>query len=207
MRAWALVAVFAIAAACGRERAIYAGSDVPLSGHGAVVTETPIAGGAAEERPMPQPGNAGVMDTGPLPLPDAAIPTDAAGPPGDAGSADRDSGQIPVPDAAPPSDAGRSCEAGRADCDGDPANGCEVDLQSSSDHCGECSRACHADGSGASAATCVAGTCRLTCQFAPILGDCDGDPDNGCETDLWHDANNCSVCGMRCNRCADGVCR
>ena len=207
MRGWPLVAVLSIAAACGRGKAIFAGSDLPFAGHGAAMSEGPIAGGAGEERPMEQPAEEPGTDSGPPSGLDAAPAMDAAASPRDAGLVERDSGTMPPPDAAPPSDAGPACAAGGADCDGDPANGCEVDLQSSSAHCGACARACHADGSGASSAACVEGTCRLTCQFAPILGDCDGDPDNGCETDLWHDPNNCSICGMRCNRCADGVCR
>lgn len=32
------------------------------------------------------------------------------------------------------------CTAGRRDCDGDPANGCEVDTDSSREHCGACGR-------------------------------------------------------------------
>lgn len=34
------------------------------------------------------------------------------------------------------------CDAGRADCDADLANGCEVDLSSDRHHCGECAVAC-----------------------------------------------------------------
>ncbi len=207
MRDWFIVAVLSVTSACGRGPAIYAGSDVPLAGHGAVVSEGPIAGGAGEGHPGAQPVEEPRTDGGPLSTLDASAARDASAPPRDAGAGERDSGTDTVPDAAPPRDAGLVCEPGRADCDGDPANGCEVDLPTTAEHCGACGHACHADGTGVSAAACVAGTCRLTCQFAPILGDCDGDPDNGCETDLWHDPNNCSVCGMHCNRCADGVCR
>ena len=34
------------------------------------------------------------------------------------------------------------CATGFADCDGDPANGCEVDASTSTAHCGGCGRAC-----------------------------------------------------------------
>jgi hypothetical protein len=34
------------------------------------------------------------------------------------------------------------CNAGFADCDGDPGNGCEVDLATSASHCGACGRGC-----------------------------------------------------------------
>ena len=52
-----------------------------------------------------------------------------------------------LPDAAP-----LACPPGRADCDGDPNNGCEADLESSA-HCGTCDRAC---GAGA----CKSGSCE-----------------------------------------------
>jgi hypothetical protein len=43
-----------------------------------------------------------------------------------------------------PSEDGGSleCEPGRGDCDGDPSNGCEVDLRSDELHCGICGDAC-----------------------------------------------------------------
>jgi len=44
-------------------------------------------------------------------------------------------------------------------------------------------------------------------------GDCDGDPGNGCETDLSADADNCRACGHACTgasaaaaMCVDGRC-
>ena len=37
---------------------------------------------------------------------------------------------------------GLRCDAGFADCDGAPNNGCEVDLNISADHCGRCGNAC-----------------------------------------------------------------
>jgi hypothetical protein len=46
-----------------------------------------------------------------------------------------------------------SCLEGRADCDGDPATGCEVDPSTASDHCGGCRLEC---GGG----SCEAGRCQ-----------------------------------------------
>lgn len=43
--------------------------------------------------------------------------------------------------AAPDSEAGPPCENGKAECDGDPSNGCE-DLSTDSKHCGACGRDC-----------------------------------------------------------------
>ncbi len=37
------------------------------------------------------------------------------------------------------------CPYGFADCDGDPANGCEADIETSNDHCGACGAACAPD--------------------------------------------------------------
>ncbi|MFO0630999.1 MAG: hypothetical protein U0325_35970 [Polyangiales bacterium] len=66
---------------------------------------------------------------------------------------------------------GFTCAAGFADCDGDPANGCEADTRTSLAHCGACGRACGvANGSGA----CAAGACALRCDagFTLVGGAC-----------------------------------
>jgi hypothetical protein len=98
------------------------------------------------------------------------------------------------------------CPAGRADCDGDSRNGCEVDTDTSMQNCGRCGRLCHTMGHDALDAVCVAGHCKITCQIEPFgQGDCDDNPDNGCETNLWTNEN-CGTCGMRCT-CVEGVCR
>ncbi len=98
------------------------------------------------------------------------------------------------------------CTTGRADCDSNPANGCEVNTQTSMQHCGSCGRSCHTNGHDAISATCVNGRCEIKCQseLFPEL-DCDGNPDNGCETRIWTDNQNCGACGVRCT-CIDGVC-
>lgn len=46
-----------------------------------------------------------------------------------------------------------ACDAGRGNCDGSSANGCETTLISSHDDCGECGVAC------AAGQSCVGGTC------------------------------------------------
>jgi hypothetical protein len=98
------------------------------------------------------------------------------------------------------------CPTGRADCDQDLQNGCEVDTLTSKDHCGACGKSCHIGGHDAITATCTAGRCHITCQMEiSPEGDCDGNPDNGCETSLWTNEN-CGACGVRCV-CSAGVCR
>ncbi len=96
------------------------------------------------------------------------------------------------------------CDAGWGDCDGHPSNGCELSL-TDNDHCGACGAACVIpNGVG----TCSTGSCSVaTCD--PGFGDCDGDPSNGCESDLSDDAS-CGACGVACTGselCALEACR
>ncbi|HET8936379.1 MAG TPA: hypothetical protein VFN67_23205 [Polyangiales bacterium] len=99
------------------------------------------------------------------------------------------------------------CDSGHADCDADVSNGCEVDLSNNMQHCGACKRLCHTNGHDAMGASCVAGRCKIECEprISPEV-DCDGNPDNGCETYLDFDAQNCGKCGNKCARCEGGVC-
>lgn len=103
------------------------------------------------------------------------------------------------------------CDAGRGDCDGMLSNGCETDLTTSMQHCGACQRLCHTNGHDVTSATCQAGRCEITC--APRISpeaDCDGDPDNGCETYLAFSAQHCGACGNACpgnGTCEAGTCR
>ncbi|MEZ4394039.1 MAG: hypothetical protein R3A48_23440 [Polyangiales bacterium] len=101
-----------------------------------------------------------------------------------------------------------SCDAGFADCDGNPSNGCEVNLRADARHCGACQSACApANGAGA----CVSGRCAVASCNAGFA-DCDGDPSNGCEVILASDAAHCGACGARCQvanavpACASGRC-
>ncbi len=100
------------------------------------------------------------------------------------------------------------CEDGFADCDGDEANGCEIDLSTDAKNCGACKTACD-DTHGT--ATCAKQKCSVKCDSG--FGDCDTDPSNGCETNLSSDANNCTACGMKCDApgaatmiCQQGLC-
>jgi hypothetical protein len=101
-----------------------------------------------------------------------------------------------------------ACNAGFADCDGNPANGCEVILGSDTANCGACGARCApANGTG----VCASGRCGvLACN--PGFADCDRDPSNGCEVTLASDARNCNACGNVCSpanatgRCAGGAC-
>ncbi len=87
-----------------------------------------------------------------------------------------------------------SCNAGFADCDGNPANGCEVDIRTSVTNCGMCGRACSFANATAACAmgACVMGTC------AAGFSDCDMSPANGCETDTRTSNAHCGACGRAC---------
>ncbi|MFO0563478.1 MAG: hypothetical protein U0269_35975 [Polyangiales bacterium] len=101
-----------------------------------------------------------------------------------------------------------SCNAGFANCDGNPANGCEVDTNTSLSHCGGCGMVCApANATG----VCTAGGCGIASCNAGFA-DCDGNPANGCEVDTRTNAANCGMCGTVCSTpngtasCAMGVC-
>lgn len=97
---------------------------------------------------------------------------------------------------------GSNCTLPRADCDGDPATVCEVDVSNDPLNCGTCGTIC---GTGEE---CSFGFCRDTdCSFG--RGDCDGDASNGCETDVGSDPQNCGRCGVMCGAaqsCNFGFC-
>ena len=93
------------------------------------------------------------------------------------------------------------CDPGWGDCDGAAVNGCEADLGTSETNCGACGTACtNANGTTA----CLGASCVPSC--AANFGDCDGDPNNGCEAAV------CGSCGSLCvlanasESCASGTC-
>jgi hypothetical protein len=102
-----------------------------------------------------------------------------------------------------------SCDPGFGDCDGDPRNGCEVDLNRSTEHCGRCVNRC---GGGANAnPVCAGGLCGLSCNAG--FADCDVNLGNGCEADLNNSVSHCRACGNACSApanaaptCGGGVC-
>ncbi len=93
----------------------------------------------------------------------------------------------------------QACPAGLGNCNGDPADGCETTLDTVA-NCGACGNACalpHASSS------CDAGSCAIGACDAGY-GDCDGDPQNGCEASLAvvPDSTSCGACGVSCPACA-----
>jgi hypothetical protein len=104
---------------------------------------------------------------------------------------------------------GLACERGFADCDGDPRNGCEVDLNSDAAHCGRCANACR--GGANASPVCAGGLCGISCSAG--FSDCDATLANGCEVNLSSAVEHCGACGNRCTApaggsptCAGGAC-
>ena len=100
-----------------------------------------------------------------------------------------------------------TCDSGWSDCDGDPSNGCETNINTLN-NCGSCGSSCElANGSE----SCAAGTCELTgCNTG--YADCDAQDANGCEIYTLNDVSNCGSCGLTCNNdnggafCSAGQC-
>lgn len=102
-----------------------------------------------------------------------------------------------------------ACNSGFGNCDGNPSNGCEINLNTSVNNCGSCGNVCNLANATAS---CSGGSCAVaSCNGG--FANCDGNPANGCERNLMTDANNCGACGIVCqpintasNSCVGGIC-
>src|SRR6187549_15304 len=64
-----------------------------------------------------------------------------------------------------------SCAAGSGNCDGDATTGCETNLRTDNDHCGDCATACSLPNATTS---CASGVCRVETCVAPF-DDCNGE--------------------------------
>ncbi len=151
-------------------------------------------------------------DAGPDAPPDVVAPPDSPAP--DAGPDACASSTVgnccgvacPVPDGGAGATCvagvcGFLCAAGRGDCDGNPANGCETDTATSASHCGACGAPC------AAGRYCVGSACVTACPAG--LGDCNMQREDGCETDLRTDRTNCGSCRNLCGGgrpCGSGRC-
>lgn len=90
-------------------------------------------------------------------------------------------------------------------CDEDDSNGCETNLLTSEEHCGECGNTCDRD--YVKEGVCEEGKCVITCK--DNHGNCDETAGNGCETDLLTSRAHCSGCGVPCRSpksCKGGMC-
>jgi len=104
-----------------------------------------------------------------------------------------------------------SCDAGWADCDSNPQNGCETSLATTA-NCGSCGNACTApNGTPNCQLQGMSYVCGQACDVAGHL-DCDGSTANGCETPS-NTLANCGGCNLPCApanasgaTCASGSC-
>jgi hypothetical protein len=101
-----------------------------------------------------------------------------------------------------------ACLPGFGDCDNNPANGCETNLKSAAANCGACGTVCKFTNA---VPRCTNGSCGIDTCLEPFA-DCDGQLQNGCETNTATDINNCALCGKVCNSqngtasCTNKVC-
>lgn len=103
------------------------------------------------------------------------------------------------------------CQAPFATCEGSTFP-CDVNLDEDPHNCGRCGVDCGGtDGNLGAEFVCNAGTCAMQClTYSGGFGqaDCDGVPDNGCETSLGT-TDNCGGCGDKCpdgEPCVNGKC-
>ncbi len=97
------------------------------------------------------------------------------------------------------------CPPGRGDCNGTDDDGCEVDFTVPTT-CGACTNVCPSPSDPTRVATCDEGVCGTDC--AADLADCNGLPDDGCETSV-DTTTNCGGCGVACGpaqQCEAGAC-
>ena len=98
-----------------------------------------------------------------------------------------------------------ACAGALADCDGEFANGCEVDVSTDPMHCGGCAAPPCALAHATS--LCSEGACAIG-RCDPGYGDCDGLASNGCESALGTGLD-CAACGDVCGAgttCSMGRC-
>lgn len=101
------------------------------------------------------------------------------------------------------------CDFGFKSCDNTDATGCESNINTSKDHCGDCNQPCDYTNAEES---CEMGTCTFQrCETG--FKNCDNDLElNGCEINTDNDPTNCGDCGINCSKpnaeylCVSGSC-
>ena len=94
---------------------------------------------------------------------------------------------------------GLNCAPNFADCNNDPTDGCEANLQTSTANCGMCGHVC--SGTNSVSTACTTGMCAPTCLdgFGNCIKPAAPMMDDGCETVVLDDVFNCGACGRTCS--------
>ena len=87
-----------------------------------------------------------------------------------------------------------TCDAGFEDCDGDPSNGCEANIDNDPNRCGNCTMVCPDMGA---TAVCIMGQCDVS-GCIPPTADCDGVVSDDCETNTDTSLAHCGFCNNPC---------
>lgn len=101
-----------------------------------------------------------------------------------------------------------ACKPDFENCDNNPANGCEVNKQTSVSNCGACNLVCDLLNANE---VCTAGACGVGSCVAGFA-DCDKTASNGCEVNTQTNTDNCGACNAKCDfpngagACSSGSC-
>ena len=87
------------------------------------------------------------------------------------------------------------CQPGFEDCNEDPSDGCEINIESDDDNCGVCGRSCNGR-PNSSGGFCDVGICALTCTGS--FRNCNSNVSDGCEINTATDTRNCGTCNNNC---------
>jgi sugar lactone lactonase YvrE len=103
-----------------------------------------------------------------------------------------------------------ACLTGYADCNADPADGCETHTDDDVAHCGGCTTACGTKANATMA--CVAAKCTVS-ACSTGYADCNKTLDDGCEIHTTDDPKHCGGCSTDCGTpahttaaCKTGTC-
>jgi len=89
-----------------------------------------------------------------------------------------------------------TCASGYSNCNGQPADGCEVGTTNSLTDCGGCGLTCSTN--NMTGTSCAGGFCGGTCNIG--FADCNNNKRlDGCEVNLSTSAANCGACGLACS--------
>ncbi|MCD6497316.1 MAG: hypothetical protein J7M25_03325 [Deltaproteobacteria bacterium] len=90
------------------------------------------------------------------------------------------------------------CPEGRADCNGDPDDGCEIDLLSNSKHCGDCETSCD------NGQTCSNGICQDRTDGGTSDAQSGPETDAGAENDSGSQEGESETSGCNCRASSGG---